>query len=470
MVPYRHLSKYIPSSTAAVFAFFLGSVFHASDEQRGHLRLWPIVDGSRQRQRNRRSYSLANLPGPKSRSWWQGNLGEVMNADAWKFHERLLKEYGQVIRIDGFMGDKQVLIFDPKAMHHVLVKDATMYESTNVTASALVIGKGLTGITGNAHRKQRKALNPVFSIAHMKDMLPIFWEVVDRLESGLSAKFTNDRSGSQPQEIEMLSWMSRTALELIGQAGLGYSFDNLSTEAEAHPYPGILKQLLTTGSRMWFFHKYVLNWTLKIGTPGFLRRVLDMIPWKDGHHMRDMSDYSWEMSKQIYEHKKKALAEGDEAVAKQIGKGKDIMSILMRLNMEEEDGGENKLDEDEVLGQMSTLVFAAMDTTSGALARILYLLAAHTEVQDKLRREILEAQSGNKHISYDQLVSLPYLDAICRETLRLFAPVSYIFRYALQDTVLPLSAPITGIDGTLVTELHIPKKHPDHDLHLKLEP
>ncbi|KAF5343005.1 hypothetical protein D9758_013694 [Tetrapyrgos nigripes] len=153
--------------------------------------------------------------------------------------------------------------------------------------------------------------------------------------------------------IEMLSWMSRTALELIGQAGLGYSFDNLSTEAEAHPYPGILKQLITIGGRMWFVRNYVLNWALKIGTPGFRRHVLDMIPWKDGHHMRDMSDYSWEMSKQIYDHKKKALAEGDEAVAKQIGKGKDIMSILMRLNMEEEDDGENKLDEDEVLGQMS---------------------------------------------------------------------------------------------------------------------
>ena len=28
----------------------------------------------------------------------------------------------------------------------------------------------------------------------------------------------------------MLSWMSRTALELIGQAGLGYSFDPLVTD------------------------------------------------------------------------------------------------------------------------------------------------------------------------------------------------------------------------------------------------
>ena len=28
-------------------------------------------------------------------------------------------------------------------------------------------------------------------------------------------------------ELDMISWMGRTALELIGQAGLGYSFDPL---------------------------------------------------------------------------------------------------------------------------------------------------------------------------------------------------------------------------------------------------
>ncbi len=37
------------------------------------------------------------------------------------------------------------------------------------------------------------------------------------------------RIGGQPAavEVDMLSWMGRTALELIGQAGLGYSFDPL---------------------------------------------------------------------------------------------------------------------------------------------------------------------------------------------------------------------------------------------------
>lgn len=61
-----------------------------------------------------------------------------------------------------------------------------------------------------------------------------------------------------------------------------------------------------------------------------------------------------------------------------------------------------------------------MDTTSNALSLTMWRLAQNPAVQDKLRQEIFEAQeaSGGGDIGYDDLVALPYLDAICRETLR----------------------------------------------------
>ncbi|KAK7452176.1 hypothetical protein VKT23_012279 [Stygiomarasmius scandens] len=395
-------------------------------------------------------HGLANLPKPKVNSWWKGNFLDALNPDAWDFHMRLLKEYGPVVRLDGLMGDKQLVIYDPRAMHHILVKDQALYERQNLDATALIFGKGLTGITGEPHRKQRKALNPVFSIAHLRDMLPIFYDVVHKLENGLSRQF---EGGTEAKEIELLSWMSRTALELVGQAGLGYSFDTLEDDAAAHPYTGVLKQLFTTLGEMWTARNYLIPWAAKVGSPKFRRWMLNSAPWKNGHRVRDMSDYLWEVSKEIYAGKQKALAEGDEAVARQVGRGKDI---IMKMNSEESDP-ENKLDEDEVLGQMSTLIFAAMDTTSSALARVLHLLSTRPDVQDRLRRELLDARKENEDISYDQLVSLPYLDAICRETLRLYAPVSNIFRIAKQDVVLPLSKPVTGVDGTLISEVHVPR-------------
>lgn len=60
-----------------------------------------------------------------------------------------------------------------------------------------------------------------------------------------------------------------------------------------------------------------------------------------------------------------------------------------------------------------------MDTTSSALARILHLLALHPEIQNKLRKEIRDVYTDRDDLGYDELVALPYLDAVCRETLRL---------------------------------------------------
>ena len=69
---------------------------------------------------------------------------------------------------------------------------------------------------------------------------------------------------------------------------------------------------------------------------------------------------------------------------------------------------------------LRTLTFAAMDTTSNALSATLWRLAQNQDIQDRVRREILAARElyGGSDIPYDDLVSLPVLDAICRETLR----------------------------------------------------
>ena len=35
-----------------------------------------------------------------------------------------------------------------------------------------------------------------------------------------------------PRELDMANWMGRTALELVGQGGLGHSFDKLVDDQE----------------------------------------------------------------------------------------------------------------------------------------------------------------------------------------------------------------------------------------------
>ena len=60
-----------------------------------------------------------------------------------------------------------------------------------------------------------------------------------------------------------------------------------------------------------------------------------------------------------------------------------------------------------------------MDSTSGAMARILHTLAQHPDVQERLRQEIVQSRASGGDLDYNDLVALPYVDAVIRETLRL---------------------------------------------------
>jgi len=67
-----------------------------------------------------------------------------------------------------------------------------------------------------------------------------------------------------------------------------------------------------------------------LGTPRFRRFILNLIPHKALHELRDISDVFHNTAVEIVNSKKQALKDGDEAVARQIGEGNDILSILSR--------------------------------------------------------------------------------------------------------------------------------------------
>ena len=91
-----------------------------------------------------------------------------------------------------------------------------------------------------------------------------------------------------------------------------------------------------------------------------------------------------------------------------------------------------------------------MDTTSNALSITLLLLSEHPYVQQELRDEILAAhdRSGGGMLDYDTLVALDYLDAVCRETLRLYVVLC-----------LPSSHPLNASENVLHTAQSRPR-HP----------
>ncbi|KAL6306620.1 cytochrome P450 [Sparassis latifolia] len=373
-----------------------------------------------------------------------------MARDGWDFQLDVSQNYGPVVNITGFMTSPMLYVYDPKALQSIILQDQDIYEEspTFIHANQMCFGPSLVATVGDVHRKQRKMLNPAFSIAHMRRVLPIFYKVVGRLHTAINARVNKEAT-----EVDMLAWMGRTALELIGQGGLGYSFDPLVEDA-TDEYADALKAFLTT-SYSFGLIRFAAPYISQFGTPAFRRRLLKVIPSRRVHEMVDIVDTMYRKSTEIFNAKKAALQRGDEtAILQQIGEGRDIMSILLKANMEAK-SEEDRLPEEHLLAQMSTFTFAATDTTSNTLARIFELLAEHPDVQERLRNEILREYNGAE-LSYDQLMQLPYLDAVCRETLRVYPPATLLHRQVRNDVILPLSAPIRGRDGKMISEIPIP--------------
>ncbi|KAI0270686.1 cytochrome P450 [Gloeopeniophorella convolvens] len=147
-----------------------------------------------------------------------------------------------------------------------------------------------------------------------------------------------------------------------------------------------------------------------------------LLPWKKLNDLMDLAEVLNSSARKIYEAKKKLLEQGDGATVKQIEGGKDILSVLIQANTKAAE--EDRLSEEEVLAQMTD--------------------------------EITEACKDNDELSHDELVSLSYLDAVCRETLRLYAPAPGVLRTTRGNALLPLSTPIHDNDGREIRELFIP--------------
>ncbi|KAF9230508.1 cytochrome P450 [Melanogaster broomeanus] len=288
-------------------------------------------------------------------------------------------------------------------------------------------------------------------------MVPIFQEISITLRHTIAAQVKDG-----PRDIDMLEWFTRTALELIGQSGLGHSFDSLKG-ATVNPYSKALKKPSVSGivfasDRPAHYRaspalvrltvpRLLLPYVVKIGSPKFRRYIAEMVPWKELHEVLRMVDIMDKTSIDIFEAKKKALLMGDEVVLQQVGRVKANMAA----------SEEDRISDDDLIAQMTTLVFVATDTTSGALSRTLLTLAQHPEAQDRLREELKQAKADKGNLSYDDLVNLPYLDAVCRETLRLYPPATFSVRTARKDILLPFSTPIKGVNGAEMRDIVVPK-------------
>ncbi|CAE6409486.1 unnamed protein product [Rhizoctonia solani] len=378
------------------------------------------------------------LAGPTPSSIVWGSTADMFDADTGlEFQDDLMNTYGSACRVQGPFGANELWISDPRAFQEILIKahDDFVEPDWFTTWLKLIFGPVVATVYGHQHKIQRKLVEAVRSEVQM--------------------------NGNNVEIVDVFKWVHLVSLEIMGQAGIGHSFGIL--EGNVPDYLDASRDVFPLMMEMWYLLPFI-TFVSKIG-PAFLRRaIVESIPHRPVQRMKDVVDTMHKTAVEIMERKRQALESG--TLDSEVAAGKDIMTTLLRQNLVV--APQDQMTDEEVLAQVNGLTFAGHDTTSSALCRTINLLAEHQEIQDKLRDEIRQAyRLYGMNLDYDQLNSLSYLDAVCRESLRLYLPGTFLDRIPTKDWNLPLEYPVRSKDGkTMIRNIRVAK---GTTLHLSLQ-
>lgn len=395
-------------------------------------------------------HPLDNIPGPPSPSFLTGHMG-VLNSlrKSRDFQLDILDRFGQVVLLKGAAGARQLYVADPLALHAICVKEQDSFEmqASQVAGRKLMLGEGVMTQLGRQHRKQRKILSPVFGLRHLRELVPAFSDIAETLCDKITGEVH-----SGVQEVNMVVWLSKTAMELIGVGGMGYSFNAL--EDDEHAYIKAFNQLIFATNSLAFVRK-ALPYIQRLGMPTLQAAIGRALPFTSTRNFAKAIDEMWRVTMDIYSTYEQAEGVHVDRKLPNAVSENNVMRVLVDANQALDPA--ERMSEDEVKGQINTLISAANLTTSRALSRILHELANNLDIQDRLSAEIREAKASHgEALPFDTLDALPVLDAVVRETLRRFPPLAHIARICLKDALIPLANPITGRDGSVISEITVP--------------
>ncbi|XP_011025604.1 PREDICTED: cytochrome P450 78A7-like [Populus euphratica] len=115
---------------------------------------------------------------------------------------------------------------------------------------------------------------------------------------------------------------------------------------------------------------------------------------------------------------KDIIAEHRHGEPGEVGDDGDFVDVLLSLE------GEEKLQDDDMVAVLWEMIFRGTDTTALLTEWVMAELVLHTEVQEKLRRELDMAVKDRSlsEVTDSEMSKLPYLQAVVKETLRVHPP------------------------------------------------
>ncbi|HSF73064.1 MAG TPA: cytochrome P450 [Microcoleus sp.] len=329
------------------------------------------------------------LDGPKDNRFVQ-TVGGILNP--MYYLERNYKSYGDFFTSKFSNFPPQVIISNPQAIQEIFTADSKLFESGtgNQIALPLVGSNSLLLLDGDRHLQQRKLLIPPFHGERMK----AYGQIIRNTTEKVINNWTPGNS------VIAQSTMQEISLEVILHAVFGLS--------EGERYQQI-QQLLVN---MLNFFSNPLSATF-LFVKSLQQDLGAWSPW--GGFLRQRQRLDELLYQEIRE--RKTLSQP---------LGEDILSLLISAR----DEAGQPMSDVELRDELMTMLFAGHETTATALAWALYWIHYIPEVREKLLQELNSIDVENCDPA--EISKLPYLNAVCCETLRIYPIVFFTLPRLLQ--------------------------------------
>ncbi|XP_076289946.1 cytochrome P450 6k1-like [Lasioglossum baleicum] len=347
-----------------------------------------------------------------------GNFGDCITQkkSASMFTRDLYEQFKGEPYVGFYIFDKPFfLVRDPELVKHVLVKDFSLFVDRYVAADVSDrLGYSNLFIMKNPGWKTlRSKLTPVFTSGKLKKMVNLMIPVADELD-----RLLEESTSATPTMMEMKDLAAKFTTDLIATTVFGLQVNSLHNPKD--PFREF-------GSKIFEFN--VLR-GLEFLVIFFLPYLAK--PTRAKFFGKETSEY---LRTVFWEVMNRRIQTGE--------KRNDLIDILIELKQTHENEGSIdgvQFSGDDLVAQAATFFTAGFETTSSVIAFCLHELALHMDVQTTLRNEILDALEKNDgKITYDMIMTLPYLDMVVSETLRKHPPLGFLERVVNTNYKVPNS-------------------------------
>ncbi|CAG8788242.1 8522_t:CDS:2, partial [Racocetra fulgida] len=155
---------------------------------------------------------LSKIPGPPVDNFILGHLTSLLNKELGEALTHLAKQYGGLARFHIIFSKPFLLISDPKLVQQVLLNRPYDFSKFFPNKTKELFGEGIFIAEGDSHKRQRRIMNPSFTFANIKEMVPTFVQVGHKLKDIWMKQIGNKKE----ERITISDLVGKITLDVIG--------------------------------------------------------------------------------------------------------------------------------------------------------------------------------------------------------------------------------------------------------------